>query len=302
MEILGAVSSAIAIARLAVRSTKPIREIGHSFRKAPREYERLRKATVRLQNIIETIASLSPDQEYDVSHEIRKIWCSQIEDVGRDIDIFNDKLDRLQSSLAQDASRMKQMAGRLRMYLSEDEMGDYEVQFSHHREALSLIYWLTSLDSRYGPKVRYTLSCSVSSYQLPLGTIHIAKKTRQTTTERYHKTERKPDWDYDFIMFPLPQLTDRVFHLMLKWSSAYLLTNTRKVHLWNSDPEVTRCMANGDAEGLRSLMTAGRARPDDLIAPHGHTLLHVRGRYPESSPSRKSFSKPDPDTDETSIR
>ncbi|KAH7322847.1 hypothetical protein B0I35DRAFT_426593 [Stachybotrys elegans] len=150
----------------------------------------------------------------------------------------------------------------------------YEPSSLHQYNSLDAVELETDSPITEPPSVICNMTCSIFGYNCPLGTIYGKQITSSKTTKRLHKDKRDSDWQIDISLHPLPLLTNHVFRLLLGWSSSGLFTFRPRVHKWNSDPDLKRCLDRGDVKGLATLLSDGRASPHDLLAPWGSSLLH----------------------------
>lgn len=115
-----------------------------------------------------------------------------------------------------------------------------------------------------------------ASYHLPLGVLTIKKLKTENQSRMGDLIESR---ELEFRLFPVSWLAKT----MIQWSFSSSRSNsgppnlayTLKHQKYNDDPELLRCLDEGDVQGMLNMFSTGSARPDDILAPWGNNLLHV---------------------------
>lgn len=126
---------------------------------------------------------------------------------------------------------------------------------------------------------KYELFCRVFRVDIPLGIVWGSQSTKRKTQKTFKKVKEEKKWQLDIVLHPLPALTNMVFRLLVGWSSNGAFSFQPRRYGYNHNPELRQCLNRGDMSGLCDMFSEGLASPDDLIAPWGNSLLHVRMKY-----------------------
>lgn len=120
---------------------------------------------------------------------------------------------------------------------------------------------------------------TLSVYHFPIGFLHV-KETKTRTT--YHNSiSARKDWSYaiEFSLFPSSWIANGIIRLSLAMHGGHnrapSINLALKQACYNNSPSLISCMRGGDVLGLQKLFEEGEARPTDVVAPWGESLLHV---------------------------
>lgn len=119
----------------------------------------------------------------------------------------------------------------------------------------------------------------LSIYHFPIGFLHV-KKVRKRTTYN-NSTSARNDWSYviEFSLFPSSWIANRIIRLSLAMHGGHnrapSIDFAVKQACYNDNPSLMTCVRSGDIPGLQKLFGEGEARPTDVVAPWGDSLLHV---------------------------
>lgn len=133
--------------------------------------------------------------------------------------------------------------------------------------------------SRRWPLARQTVAGTLYIHHFPIGFLHV-RETRKTRTYN-NSNSASNDWSYalEFSLFPPSWIASSVIQISIAIDAAQhrapLLDWAVKQECHNNNPSLITCMAKSDIVGLQSLFSEGEARPTDLVAPWGNSLLHV---------------------------
>lgn len=124
-----------------------------------------------------------------------------------------------------------------------------------------------------------TVVGTLSIHHLPVGFLHVKEMKKRTTYD--NNASARNDWSYaiDFSLFPPSWIANRIIHLSLELHSGYnrppSINLALKQAYYNGNASLIRCVRRGDIPGLQNLFGEGEARPTDIVAPWGDSLLHV---------------------------
>lgn len=116
-------------------------------------------------------------------------------------------------------------------------------------------------------------------HNFPVGFLHVKEMKKRTAYD--NSASARNDWSYaiDFSLFPPSWIANRIIHLSLDLHSGYnrapSINLALKQACYNGNPSLIRCLRRGDIPGLQKLFEEGEARPTDIVAPWGDSLLHV---------------------------
>lgn len=131
-----------------------------------------------------------------------------------------------------------------------------------------------------GPDLQ-TIVGTLSMYNLPIGFLQVKEMKKRTTYD--NSTSARNDWSYaiEFSLFPSSWISKRIIRLSLAMNGglnrAPSINFALKQACYNDNPSLIRYMHSGDIPGLQKLFEEGEARPTDVVAPWGDSLLHVHG-------------------------
>ena len=116
-------------------------------------------------------------------------------------------------------------------------------------------------------------------HKLPIGVLSV--RVSESVTRQKQPTKGRKDWSYaiEFSLYPHTWLASRVITLSMTASSTFgdatsFSWNLKQAH-YNSSQQLSSYLQNADIPGLQRLFMEGDARPTDLLAPWGYSLLHV---------------------------
>lgn len=118
---------------------------------------------------------------------------------------------------------------------------------------------------------RKSISWKLSVYHLLIGTLRIERSIK-------HKgpTESAYEAHIHFGLYPPTWLANKVISISLGLGGDFVApVCSLRLEVYNQDPALLRVLHSGDIQGLKNLFLKGMARPTDIIAPRGNTLLHV---------------------------
>lgn len=124
-----------------------------------------------------------------------------------------------------------------------------------------------------------TIVGTLSVHHFPIGLLHVKEMKKRTTYN--NSTSARNDWSYaiEFSLFPSSWIANRIIHLSLDMHSGHnrapSINLALKQACYNENPSLIRCVRRGDIPGLQKLFEEGEARPTDIVAPWGDSLLHV---------------------------
>lgn len=131
-----------------------------------------------------------------------------------------------------------------------------------------------------GPDMQ-TIVGTLSMYNFPIGILQLKEMKKRTTYDK--STSARNDWSYaiEFSLFPSSWISKRIIRLSLAMhgglNRAPSIDLALKQACYNDNPSLTRYIHSGDIPGLQKLFEEGEARPTDVVAPWGDSLLHVHG-------------------------
>lgn len=120
---------------------------------------------------------------------------------------------------------------------------------------------------------------TLSIYHFPIGFLHV-KETRKRTTYN-NSTSARDDWSYTivFSLFPSSWIANRIIWVSFAMHGGHNRSPSIDLALkqacYNDSPLLVDCVRSGNISGLQKLFGAGEARPTDVVAPWGNSLLHV---------------------------
>jgi hypothetical protein len=118
---------------------------------------------------------------------------------------------------------------------------------------------------------RKSISWGLSVYHLPIGTLRIERSVK-----RKGPTESSYEAHVHFGLYPSTWLANKVINISLGLSGDFVApVCSLRLEVYNQDPALLRALHSGDIQGLKNPFLKGMARPTDIIAPRGNTLLHV---------------------------
>jgi len=120
----------------------------------------------------------------------------------------------------------------------------------------------------------FTLQCRVFGYQVSLGYVYGRRQHKVNVSKKFGQVKTSDSWHYDIVLHPLSHLTEVLYRVQVDMSPGWKFSVNPMRYTFNKSPELKSCLDRGDLKGLCQLFAANKARPDDLIAPWGNTLLH----------------------------
>lgn len=140
------------------------------------------------------------------------------------------------------------------------------------------------------PLAKQTVAGMLYIHHFPIGFLHV-RETRKRTTYN-NRNSAGNGWSYaiDFSLFPPPWISSSVIQISIAMHAAHhrapLIDWTINIESYNNNLSLITCMEGSDILGLQNLFAQGEARPTDVIAPWGDSLLHVH--IPNHSISERS--------------
>lgn len=138
---------------------------------------------------------------------------------------------------------------------------------------------LSPFKSRRWPLARQTVAGTLCVHHFPIGFLHV-RETRKRTTYN-NSNSASIGWSYaiEFSLFPPSWIASNVIQISIAIDAAQhrapLIDWNVNQECYNNNPSLITCMASSDIVGLQNLFAEGKARPTDLVAPWGNSLLHV---------------------------
>lgn len=124
-----------------------------------------------------------------------------------------------------------------------------------------------------------TIVGTLSIYNFPIGFLHVKEMKKRKTYN--NSTSARNDWSYaiEFSLFPSSWIANRIIRLSLDMHGGHnrapSIDFALKQACYNNSPSLINCVRSGDIPGLQKLFGEGEARPTDIVAPWGDSLLHV---------------------------
>lgn len=129
------------------------------------------------------------------------------------------------------------------------------------------------------PLAKQTVAGTLYIHHFPIGFLHV-RETRKRT--RYNnRNSAGNDWSYaiGFSLFPPSWISSSVIQISIAMHAADhrapLIDWTINKESYNNNSSLITCMEGSDILGLQNLFAQGEARPTDVVAPWGDSLLHV---------------------------
>lgn len=129
------------------------------------------------------------------------------------------------------------------------------------------------------PPERQAVAGTLYIHHFPLGFLHV-KETKKRTTYN-NCTSARNNWSYaiDFSLFPPSWIANSVIQFSIAMHATHyrapLINWTINQECYNHNPSLITYMESSDIFGLQNLFAEGEARPTDIVAPWGNSLLHV---------------------------
>lgn len=120
----------------------------------------------------------------------------------------------------------------------------------------------------------FTLQCRVFGYQVSLGSVYGRRQRKVNVSKKFGQVKTSDSWHYDIVLHPLSHLTEVLYRVQIDMSPGWKFSVNPMRYAFNRSTELKSCLDRGDLQGLYQLFATNQARPDDLIAPWGNTLLH----------------------------
>ncbi|MCJ1477115.1 hypothetical protein MMC13_005786 [Lambiella insularis] len=121
----------------------------------------------------------------------------------------------------------------------------------------------------------------LSVFQFPVGILSIERTQRSLEhSSKASSTRNAEGWFYsiNFSLFPPSWIANIVIKLYLTLNvpqlSAPSIGWSLKQVCYNDNPLLLEYLHNEDLAGLQGLFSEGHARPNDILAPWGNTILH----------------------------
>lgn len=133
-----------------------------------------------------------------------------------------------------------------------------------------------ALTRRLGPSAfKKTISWRLSVYRFPIGTLTVERSRKQKGDDSAENQE----YHVYFSLYPPTWLATRAIKFSLSLGGEFAApVCTIKSEMYNSDPRLLQAINSGEIGQLKALFFEGVARPTDIIAPWGNTLLHVSSK------------------------
>lgn len=133
--------------------------------------------------------------------------------------------------------------------------------------------------SRRSPLARQTVAGTLYIYHFPIGFLHVRETRKRTTYNNSNSASNGLSYAIDFSLFPPSWIASRVIQISIAIDAvqhrAPLIDWTINQEIYNYNPSLIACMERSDIFGLQKLFAEGEARPTDVVAPWGDSLLHV---------------------------
>ena len=126
-----------------------------------------------------------------------------------------------------------------------------------------------------------SVSWQVAVHRFPIGVLTIFTRDTSISNEQEGPKSRsqQKSWSMTVTLFPVRWIAQRALQLSIvsRFPSfgAPSLTWSLDQAAYNDDSQLLRCLKYCDVDGLIALFQSTRARPTDIIAPWGNSLLHV---------------------------
>lgn len=131
-------------------------------------------------------------------------------------------------------------------------------------------------------KQRPTVSWQVAVHKFPIGVLTVFTRNASISNEQRgpNSSREQTSWSLTLTLFPARWIAQRALRLSIASIfpvfGAPSLTWSLDQAAFNDDPQLLSCLKYCDVDALVELFQSGRARPTDIIAPWGNSLLHVR--------------------------
>ena len=120
---------------------------------------------------------------------------------------------------------------------------------------------------------------SVAFYNFTIGTMTVRRISQQVKQKTWREHDHQTSSAVTFSLYPAPWIANRIIELSFvlktsRYESPSISPNLES-RSYNQNPRLLNCLHNGDISGLKTLFTRGEAKPKDILAPWGNSLLHV---------------------------
>lgn len=129
------------------------------------------------------------------------------------------------------------------------------------------------------PLARQTVAGTLYIHNFPIGFLHV-RETREITAYNNRNSARNgSSYAIDFSLFPPSWIASSVIQISFAMHASHhrapIIDWTLKQVSYNNSSPLLACMEGSDIFGLKTLFAQGEARPTDIVAPWGDSLLHV---------------------------
>lgn len=120
---------------------------------------------------------------------------------------------------------------------------------------------------------------TLSMYHFPIGSLHV--KEMKTRTRYNNSITPCNEWSYavEFSLIPSSWIANKIIQFSVALhggqNRAPSIDLALKQACYNNSPSLIKCVRSGDIPRLQKLFEEGEARPTDVVAPSGDSLLHV---------------------------
>lgn len=138
---------------------------------------------------------------------------------------------------------------------------------------------LGSFKSRRWPLPRQTVAGTLYIHHFPIGFLHVRESRKRAKYNNSNSASNGWSYAIEFSLFPPSWIASSVIQISIAIDAAQhrapLIDWTIDQECYNNNPSLITCVASSDIVGLQNLFAEGEARPTDLVAPWGNSLLHV---------------------------
>ncbi|KAK3071563.1 hypothetical protein LTR53_008402 [Teratosphaeriaceae sp. CCFEE 6253] len=152
--VLGLAASVAQLTSMAIASCKTLHSFCRDTSDAPDNVDRLLRLLQKLELVTERLYPMVASLGHSTGDGVTVFWQQHAVEMKRDIQVFRDKVAKLERGFRAKDRPLKTILARMRVVFSNDETARYERVFSSHVETATLMLSMTTRVYSQAPRFR----------------------------------------------------------------------------------------------------------------------------------------------------